>query len=307
MSMTHLPNLGVGCAALAVRSPETDDDAVVELLVHAHASGVRCFDVAPLYGGGRGEELLGRALARMDGPVTVSTKVGYVGDIPYGGRQPPEERRKDFSRGAIERSLEQSLRRLGRERVDWLFLHDPEDNLDPIERVAWPTLQRLCEQGLVGGVGVGTTRVTAAHAVLDRMPVACLLLAGRWTLLDRTGGSVVDRCHALGVRLVAGGVFNSGLLAADQPAERGTFDYAPASAPMRARAVQAHRLCLAAGVPLKAAALQFPRTHPGVATTLLGPRTRQELDELLALWRTPVPPAFFSGLERLGPQDATAP
>lgn len=224
--MTHLPNLGVGCAALAVHSPETEDDAVVELLVHAHASGVRCFDVAPLYGGGRGEVLLGRALARMDGPVTVSTKVGYVGDIPYGGRQPPEERRKDFSRGAIERSLEQSLRRLGRERVDWLFLHDPEDDLDPIERVAWPALQRLCEQGLAGGVGVGTTRVTAAHAALDRLPLACLLLAGRWTLLDRTGGSVVDRCRALGVPLTAGGVFNSGLLAADRPAEEGTFDYA---------------------------------------------------------------------------------
>ncbi len=137
--MTHLPDLGLGCAALAVRSPATEDDAAVELLVHAHASGVRCFDVAPLYGGGRGEVLLGRALARMDGPVTVSTKVGYVGDIPYGGRQPPEERRKDFSRGAIERSLEQSLRRLGRERVDWVFLHDPEDDLDPIEQVAWPT------------------------------------------------------------------------------------------------------------------------------------------------------------------------
>jgi D-threo-aldose 1-dehydrogenase len=307
MPMTHLPNLGVGCAALAVRSPETEDDAVVELLVHARARGVRCFDVAPLYGGGRGEVLLGRALARMDGPVTVSTKVGYVGDIPYGGRQPPEERRKDFSRGAIERSLEQSLRRLGRERVDWLFLHDPGDDVDPIERIAWPALQRLCEQGLVGGVGVGTTRVTAAHAALDRLPLACLLLAGRWTLLDRTGGSVVDRCRALGVPLMAGGVFNSGLLAADRPAEEGTFDYAPAPAPMLARAGQAQRLCAAAGVSLKAAALQFPRAHPGVTTTLLGPRTRREFDELLALWRTPLTASFLAELDRLGPPDVTTP
>lgn len=305
--MTRLHGLGVGCAALAVRSPATEDDAVVELLVHAHASGVRCFDVAPLYGGGRGEVLLGRALARMDGPVTISTKVGYVGDIPYGGRQPPQERRKDFSPSAIERSLEQSLRRLGRDRVDWLFLHDPEEDLGPIERFAWPTLQRLSDQGLVGGIGVGTTRVAAAHAALDRLPVACLLLAGRWTLLDRTGSSVVDRCRARGVPLVAGGVFNSGLLAADRPAEGGTFDYAPAAAPMLARAGQAQRMCLAAGVSLKAAALQFPSTHDGVTTTLLGPRTRQELDELLALWQTRVQASFFAELDEFGSEDVIPP
>jgi D-threo-aldose 1-dehydrogenase len=297
--MIRLPALGVGCAALSIDSPETGDEAAVDLLVHAHACGVRCFDAAPLYGGGRAEVLLGRALARMPGPVCVSTKVGYTGAIPYGGRQAPQDRRKDFSAAAVERSIEDSLRRLNREAVDIVFLHDPDGDLDAITRQALPTLERLRAQGLVRALGVGTTRVAMAQAALERWPLDVLLLAGRWTLIDRSGEAIVARCQALGVQLVAGGVFNSGLLAADRPAQGGHFDYAPAAEPMRDRADRAQRLCLAAGLPLKAAAVQFARRHPGVTTTLLGPRTRSEFDELVTLLASTVPPVLWAQIDSL--------
>jgi D-threo-aldose 1-dehydrogenase len=297
--MIGLPETGIGCAALSILSPETGDDAVVEMLVHAHERGLRYFDVAPLYGGGRGEVLLGQALARMRGAAMVSTKVGYAGAIPYGGRQAPEDRRKDFSRAAIEQGISDSLRRLNRDYVDVAFLHDPADGLEIIAGEALPALERLRREGLIRGIGVGTTNVATANAVLDRMPIEVLLLAGRWTLIDRTGAAVVARCQAEGVELVAGGVFNSGLLAAERPATGGTFDYGPAPGRMIARADAAHRLCEAAGIPLKAAALQFARRHGGVTSTLLGPRTRGELDELLALLAVPIPDSLWDALDRL--------
>ncbi|MEJ1160455.1 aldo/keto reductase [Prosthecomicrobium sp. N25] len=298
--MIRLPEIGVGCAALSIVSPETGDEAAVELLVRAYDHGIRYFDVAPLYGGGRGEVLLGRALGRMGGPVAVSTKVGYAGAIPYGGRQAPEDRRKDFSPDAIERGVIESLRRLGRDVLDILYLHDPPADLHDIEGGALPRIERLREQGLIRAIGVGTSNAATAQAVLERLPLEVLLLAGRFTLIDRTGAGVVARCHAMGVSLVVGGVFNSGLLAAARPAAGGSFDYGPAPEPMIARAVAAERICKAAGIPLKAAALQFARRQPGVATTLLGPRTRGELDDLMALLALPVPRSLWSELDRIG-------
>ena len=296
----RLPLIGVGCAALSIVSPQTGDEDAVELLVHAHARGVRYFDVAPLYGGGRGEVLLGRALARMPAPVIVSTKVGYAGAIPYGGRQAPEERRKDFSQAAIETSLAHSLRRLNRDSVDIAFLHDPDGDWGLIAKEAVRALLQLREQGLIRCIGVGTTKPEVAHAVLDRLPVEVLLLAGRWTLLDRSGEAVIERCRNRGIQLVAGGIFNSGLLAVDQPSQGGPFDYAPAPAEKLARAAALQALCAAAGVSLKAAAAQFPRRHPGVTTTLLGPRTRQEIDELFDLLDLPIPPSLWPGLNPPG-------
>lgn len=295
--MVLLPDIGLGCAALAIETPQTGDDEVVELLVRAHAYGIRYFDVAPLYGGGRGEVLLGRALTRMAPGVIVSTKVGYAGDIPYGGRQPPSERRKDFSRGAIEQGLEASLRRLGRDMVDIVFLHDPPGGEETTTRDALATLRRLSDQGLIRCIGIGTTNVATAASIVECLPNGVLLLAGRYTLVDRTGEAVIGSCSAAGVQLVAGGIFNSGLLAAVRPGEGATFDYAPARAPMVARAEAALRVCAARGIPMKAAALQFARRNPSVATTLLGPRTRDELDELLRLLALPVPPPVWDALD----------
>lgn len=296
--MIRLPPIGIGCAALAVQSPDTGDEAAEDLLVHAIDKGVRHFDVAPLYGGGRGEVLLGRALSRVEVPVAVSTKIGYVGAMPFGGRQARADRRQDFSRAAIEAGIAGSLRRLNRDCIDVVLLHDPVGHLDAIAGEAFDTLLRLREQGLLRGIGVGTTSVALASAVLDRVPIEYLLLAGRYTLLDRTGRAVIDRCRAMGIQCMAGGVFNSGLLAAERPAAGGNFDYAPAAPEIVRHAHALDRLCRAEGVPLKAAALQFARRQPGVSTTLLGPRTRVEFDELIDMMALPIPEALWDRLDQ---------
>ncbi len=296
--VVQLPSLGIGCAALSILSPDTGDEAAVEMLVGAYDSGVRYFDVAPLYGGGRGEVLLGTALAHFKQPVMVSTKVGYVGEIPYGGRLAHQDRQKNFSRAAIEQSVTTSLRRLKRDAIDVVFLHDPIADLDGLSKEALPALEDLLAQGLIRGIGVGTTNVAAANAILDRFAVSVMLLAGRFTLIDRSGEKVLERCRLKGVQLVVGGVFNSGLLAADQPSAGANFDYAPAPLEMIRRADAAQRLCLAAGIPLKAAAAQFARRHPAVTTTLLGPRTLHEFNELIALLALPITPSLWEDLDR---------
>jgi D-threo-aldose 1-dehydrogenase len=304
--MIKLPAVGVGCAALSITTAETGDDAVIALLLRAYESGIRYFDVAPLYGGGRGEELLGRALARMGKDVVVSTKVGYVGAMPYGGRQAPEDRCKDFSGAAIERGVEESLRRLKRDAIDILFLHDPTGDPVDIAMRAMPTLDRLYRQGLIKSIGVGTGHVATAKAALEHLPMHHLLLAGRYTLIDRSGAHIIDRCRDKGVRLIAGGVFNSGLLASDRPSDGGNFDYAPANPQTRAIAEAARHACALAGVSLKAAAAQFARRNLGVTTTLLGPRTIEELDELLALWTAHIPPSLWDYLDGSAHQGAVA-
>jgi D-threo-aldose 1-dehydrogenase len=291
--MGDLPKIGVGCAALSISSEETSDEAAIATLIRAYEAGIRYFDVAPLYGGRRGEVLLGTALRHMKVSPIISTKVGYAGEIPFGGRQAPEERRKDFSVNAITGSITDSLRHLNREKIDIVYLHDPSGDLELIFRESIPALERLRSQGTIGAIGVGTTNIEHAAAILDRFSINFMLLAGRWTLIDRTGESIIERCQSLGVGLVAGGVFNSGILAADQPENGSKFDYGPAPAAMVARALMIHRLCAAAGVSLKAAAVQFAGRHPGVSTTLLGPRTRDELDELLTLLAVPVPQSLW--------------
>jgi len=302
--MIHLPDIGVGCAALSIGSKEIDDDSAVDLLVHAYERGVRYFDVAPLYGGGRGEVLLGRALALMSGSAIISTKVGYSGAIPYGGRQAPEDRRKDFSSAAIERSITDSLRRLNRESVDIVFLHDPTSDIAVITKEALPTLERMREQGLIHSIGLGTSNIVTANEMLDYFPLSCLLLAGRWTLIDRSGQPVIERCRIQGVQIIAGGVFNSGLLALDQPLNGGMFDYAPAPARMIELAAEAQQMCMSSGLTLKAAAVQFPRSRPGVGTTLLGPRTRREFDELLTLLGLPIEQSLWDNLDQLAAWNA---
>lgn len=295
--MRALPPLGLGCAAFAVLGPDTDDAAVASLLDRAFTAGIRYIDTAPLYGGGRAEDLIGRALAGRDLPVAVSTKVGYAGPIPYGGRQAPGDRRQDFSRAAIEAGIAASLRRLRREYLDIVFLHDPGNHLGIATGEAIDALERLRDEGVIGAIGVGTTSVALAAEILTRIPLDVLLLAGRYTLVDRSGLGVLDTCAARGVAVITGGVFNSGLLAVDRPALGGPFDYAPAPPQIIARAAAAHRLCEAAGVPLKAAALQFARRHPAVAATLLGPRTLAEFDELLAQDVVHVPEALWADLD----------
>jgi D-threo-aldose 1-dehydrogenase len=270
----------------------------------AWTRGVRLFDVAPFYGHGRAERFVGGALAaRPRSELFLSTKVGrLLRREAAGGRSDFAETGDfgpvfDFSGDGVRRSLEESLERLGFDRVDALFVHDPDDHLAQALAEAYPAVERLRDEGVVSSVGVGTNRVATLEAFVRETDVDVVLLANRFTLLDRSGQDVLSLCAARGVDVVIGGVFNSGILADPSPGAR--YEYAPAPAALRARVVELAARCAARGVPLQAAALQFPFRHPAVRAVLVGARNPEEVRAAVDWTQLAVPEVLWDELDHL--------
>lgn len=286
--MRALPAIGLGAAALG--NADIAESAAQATFEVALARGVGYFDTSPLYGGGLSEKRLGRALTGRTAVPFISTKVGYRIDFAEGTRQAPADRVLDFSSGHIRRSVEASLVRLGLDHVDLVYLHDIQDPTR--SDMAVSTLRDMLAEGLIGGIGVGTANSAMALAMIERHDLDVVLIAGRHTLLDREAARMVfPRAASTDTAIVAGGVFNSGILA--DPVS-GRFDYAPASAEHLSHA---RRLAAAAercGTSLKAAALQFVASDPRVASTLLGAASAEELNECLDLLATPLAPATIA-------------
>jgi D-threo-aldose 1-dehydrogenase len=201
----------------------------------------------------------------------------------------------DFSSDGVLRSVEASLVRLGVDRIDLLHVHDPDDHLDDAITSAYPALLRLRDEGVVQAIGLGTNHASVAAHVIDRVDVDWLLLAGRCTLLDRSGpAEVFDRCVERGVRVQAAGVFNSGVLAA--PGAGARFHYAPVPADVLDRVHAMAALCERHGVPLAAAALQLPTRYQAVTTVLVGARRAAEIAEDDELLRCPIPDELWQEL-----------
>lgn len=291
------PRLGLGCASLGAPDvPDRDAEAVIEAAIDA---GIRLFDVAPLYGGGLAEVRLGRALRGLPrDQYVVCTKTGVT--RPFGAPPtPPGGTRRsadvwDYSARATRDSVARSVDRLGVERLDVVHLHDVERHLDACLE-AHDALEGLRAEGLVGGIGIGCNFVAPVEALLARAAFDAFLLAGRFTLLDRSGDALLQRAHASGVRTVVGGVFNSGVLAAwPQPAP--TFDYEPAREGVLDRTARIAAVCARHGVPLGAAALQFVMAHDAIDTVLVGARTVDELARNLAALKHSVAAALWDEL-----------
>jgi D-threo-aldose 1-dehydrogenase len=279
--------LGLGCAPLGgLYTPVSEDDARATVDA-AWDAGIRFFDVAPLYGEGRSEKRLGAALAdRPRDEYVLSTKVGRLitgGEVVF-----------DFSRDGVLRSLEESLERLGLDRVDVLLVHDPEQHMEQTLDEALPAVRELREQGVVGAIGAGMNYPAELERIV-RDGVDCVLMAGRYTLLDRSGLGLLDVCAELGVDVIAGGVFNSGILAGGT-----TFNYHPAPPELleRARAVFAE--CARHGVSPTAAALQFPLTHPAVKRVLAGARSPAELRADVEAFEAELPAQTVSAIAASG-------
>jgi D-threo-aldose 1-dehydrogenase len=292
------PRIGVGCAALG--APELSDDEAGRALDAAIEHGIRLFDVAPLYGGGLAEERLGRALAALPrDSYVLCTKVGVT--RPYG--QPPmppgATRRRQFDRwdysvAATRASIERSLERLRTDRLDVVHLHDVDDHPDDCLE-AYAELSRLRDAGVVGAIGIGSNLTAPVARLVERARFDAILLAGRYTLLDASGRALIDAAHARGIAVLAGGNFNSGLLARwPQPAP--TYDYRPAEAALVERTARIAAICARHGVALPAAALQFVLANPAITTVLLGPRTAAELAENIASTRQRIAPSLWSEL-----------
>lgn len=291
-SQVELTRWGLGTAPLAgLYRPIAEADAV-QAVLGAYQRGVRYFDTAPLYGEGLAEQRLGLSLAELGADdVVISTKVGYT-LRPGGGVD------HDYRPEAIERSFEQSLKRLRRDFIDLVYIHDPDDHYQAALDQTYPLLHRWRESGVIRAIGVGMNQSALLTRFAQNGDFDCFLLAGRYTLLDQSAvADLLPAAQARGIRLIIGGVFNSGILT-DPWAERPMFNYAPAPDAWVARARALDQLCRTYQVPLKAAALQFPAAHPAVASVLTGVESVAEVEENAALWKVPIPTAFWEALRQ---------
>ncbi|MDP4503093.1 aldo/keto reductase [Nonomuraea turcica] len=301
----ELPRYGLGGAPLGNLFQEVTDEQARATVDAAWDSGVRLFDTAPHYGLGLSERRLGAALAGRSGYV-LSTKVGRLlvpssgpGRDQEGFDVPAQlERVWDFSRDGVRRSLEESLDRLGLPAVHVALIHDPDDHLDQAIAEAYPALAELRADGGVQAIGVGMNQWQAPLRFVQETDIDVVMLAGRYTLLDQSGLPLLEECVKRGVRVLAAGVFNSGILATDKPA--GTYNYQPAPAALVERATRIAGVCERHGVSLPQAAMAFPLRHPAVATIVLGARTPDEVTTNAALWSRPVPEELWEELESKG-------
>jgi D-threo-aldose 1-dehydrogenase len=302
----EVTRLGLGGAPLAgLFHPVAEQDAQT-VLDEALRRGIAYVDTAPLYGLGESERRVGHALAqRPRSSFTLSTKVGRLVRDEGSEADPlwpgAAGRRAefDFSARGIRRSLEESLERLGLERVDILYIHDPDEHMEQALGEGIPVLVELRDEGFVGAIGAGMNNWQPLLRFVTEADLDCVLLAGRFTLLDQTAlAELLPACLERGVSVVAGGVLNSGILADPRPGAR--FDYTPAPLELIERAQQLKSICRRHHVPLLAAALQFPLRHPAVASVLVGAASRAELEEDAAAFETPIPDEFWATLEADG-------
>jgi D-threo-aldose 1-dehydrogenase len=308
LGRTHVAvtELAFGAAALGNLFTAVNDEQARATVDAAWDAGVRYFDTAPHYGLGLSELRLGEALrARPRHEFTVSTKVGRLlrprsevlgDDLATGFAVPAAfERVWDFSAYGVRSSIEDSLTRLGLDRIDVVYLHDPDDHEEQAFAQAYPELERMRAEGLVGAIGAGMNQTRMLDRFVRDTDVDVVLLAGRYSLLDQTGLTfLLPDAARRGVSVVVGGVFNSGLLADPKPGA--TFEYAPAPEALLTRALRFKAVCADHGVPLRAAALRFPLGHPAVASVLVGARSAEEARDAAAMADTPIPGELWNAL-----------
>jgi D-threo-aldose 1-dehydrogenase len=314
--------LGLGVAPLGNLYTSVSDSDAHATLAAGQRHGIRWFDVAPLYGHGLAEVRLGNFLREAkNASAMVSTKVGRVLEptvTPAAGQfvaPLPYRPVFDYSRAGIERSYEESLRRLRVERVPLLLLHDFDRVthgsrhpavMKQVLDEALPTLQRLKKEGRTDAIGLGLNEWDAGYEILASAEVDCVLLAGRYTLLDASAfmSGFLDACARRHVAVLAGGVFNSGFLAGGSQ-----YDYRAADAALVERRNRLLALCQRHEAPLPAAALQFTAAHSAITSVVIGARSAQEVDDILAWSRTPIPEALWVALRKAQfiPEDAPTP
>ena len=288
----RITELALGTAPLASSFWGNTRETGISTAVAAIDAGIAWFDTAPLYGLGESEERLGAALAqRPEADVRVATKAGRSlrgeGDVVF-----------DFSRDATLRQVEASLDRLGRDRIDVVHVHDPEDHMDQAIDECAAALADLREQGVITAVSVGTNHASTALTFVERAPVDLVMVAGQLTLLDR---SVLDEllptCRERDVPLLAAGVFNSGVLA--RPVEGAWFHYAPAPPEVLDRARRMDAVCREAGIDLRTAAMRFPMRFDGVAAVVVGMADPDEVAANVAAWTTPIDDSVWAALDAI--------
>lgn len=314
MTELTLPRLGYGAANVGnLYRPISDRDA--EAILHtAWDVGIRYFDTAPHYGLGLSEQRLGSFLrSKPRSEYVISTKVGRLlvpnpagaggTDLANDFAVSADRRREwDFTEAGIRRSLEESLVRTGLDRFDLLYLHDPErHDLTAGLESALPALVRLREEGAVTAVGVGSMSPPALAAAAASGMTDVLMVAGRHSLVDQSAlTEVLPLCRANGVRVVAAAVFNSGLLAQDEPTADARFDYNAVPPELLARAQRIAAVCRDFGVPLPTAALWYPLQHDCVDSVVVGGSRPEQVRENANRLTNPPPAQLWRRLAEEG-------
>jgi D-threo-aldose 1-dehydrogenase len=309
----RVTRLMFGAAPIAGLFAPVAEDTALATLQAAWAAGIRAFDTAPHYGAGLSERRLGAFLAtRSRDEYLLCTKVGRLlvpapVDAADGDADGAEifceatrvARARDYSRDGVLASLEGSLERLGLDRIDIALIHDPDDHSREALECAYPALAELRSQGVLGAVGVGMNQATMLEWFLPRADLDCVLVAGRYTLLDQQAAiALFPECLRRGVAVLAGGVFNSGVLADPVPGAR--YDYQAAPPGILDRAQRIRTVCARHGIPIGAAALQFTLRHPAVTAAVVGARSPGEITDDAGYLAAPVPGTLFDELAAEG-------
>ena len=313
----RLPRLGLGGGPLGSLHKQPSDQSAVATIRRSMELGVRYLDTAPLYGWGRSELRFRQALAdRPRESYIISTKVGRLlvgnGEIDFKrvslGDLPTLDWRFDFSRAGILRAYEQSLDRLGLERVDILFLHDPPaEHYQQVIEEAGPTIAELRSQGKVKAIGVGAQDLTLLAAFAREGDFDCFILVYGYTLLKQPALSeFLPLCVEKGISIIATPYAGGALLGEMHEEEQQWIAVPPES---RDRVRRLESVCRRHQVPLKAAALQFPSAHPAVVTSLAGPRSIEEQEENVRMMQHEIAPELWDDLRREGliPVEAPTP
>lgn len=324
-SDVHVSILGFGCGPLGnLMRPMTNGDAS-DTVAAALAAGMRYFDTAPFYGAGLSERRLGLALSSTTEPVVVSSKVGrlLVPGGPAHGRTgpfvacPPMTPAFDYSRDGAYRSIEDSLQRLGRDRIDVALIHDvsPRMHGEALEirfreavTGALPALVRLREQGVVGAIGLGVSDWQICMRFAEEASLDVFLLACSYTLLDQEPlRQFLPFCLARRISVIAAAPFVSGILASGTTQGHPNYFYADAPPDVVERVRRLEAVGDRHGVALPAAALQLPLSHPAVASVLPGFRTPEEVRANLSHVTASIPDRYWDELKAEGLIDRDTP
>ena len=325
-STTKVTRLGFGAAPLGnLYAPVAEDEALAAIHA-AYTQQIRYFDSAPLYGHGMSEHRCGEALRHYPrDSFVLSSKVGR---LLRPGREPsdawdgyaealPFRTVYDYTYDGAMRSFEDSLQRLGTDRIDILLVHDIDvrtHGVDGQKRCfdeaisgAFEALRRLRAEGVVAAIGLGVNEVEVCIAAAGRVDIDCALLAGRYSLLEQGAlDTFLPLCVTREIGVIVGGPFNSGILASGASGEA-RYDYGPAPLAVVDRVRRIEAVCKRHRVPLAAAALQFPYGHPAVATVIPGARTRAEVEQNVALLQVAIPADLWHELKAEGLMRSDAP
>lgn len=309
-----LSALGYGAANLGnLHRPLTDDEAWA-ILDAAWDVGVRYFDTAPHYGLGLSERRLGAFLrTKPRDEYVVSTKVGRLlrpnpdddGGLDLDNAfhvRTTLRRVWDFTEAGVRASLAESLHRLGLDRVDVAYLHDPErHDLDLAIHSALPALAALRDEGVVAAVGVGSMASAALAACVSAADLDVVMIAGRYTLLEQEAAiDVLPACRAKGTEAVAASVFNSGLLASARPRREGRYEYGQLPEALWARLGEIVAVCDGHGVELPAVAVQFPLRDRVVRSVVVGGSKPRQVRQSAQWLAHPIPDDFWLELAERG-------